>query len=252
MMPLLVAVLFVVSAEAPRVPLPERRTSARLAEIAILAADRAIQDAERSETAPPLAAPKILLAHARRAFEAEEYEAAWRLAQDAREAVLRGAEAIDRTPAEPAVPEPLFALEAKVYERRAFANDTSWRVAAAEDLLLTAQAAYRRGDLEKALEFAERGFRLLTSDEARPDSLPPTSVVDLNSAPRAALESLPGITPERAEDMLWFRRWIGFRRLEDLLFVPGFNERIVMGLRGRVRVGPNTAKSSRALELRLE
>jgi competence protein ComEA len=62
-------------------------------------------------------------------------------------------------------------------------------------------------------------------------------VIDLNSADGAALEELPGIGPALAERILAWREEHGrFASVEDLLAVPGIGEKLLEGVRDRVRV----------------
>ena len=62
--------------------------------------------------------------------------------------------------------------------------------------------------------------------------------VNLNEAGREELMSLPGIGPARADSILALRsRRGGFRRVEELLEVPGIGAAILRGLQGRVSVG---------------
>lgn len=70
------------------------------------------------------------------------------------------------------------------------------------------------------------------------DSGPPSARrIDLNAAGRDELMSLPGIGPARAESILALRsRRGGFRRLDDLLEIPGIGAAILRGLQGRVDV----------------
>jgi competence protein ComEA len=61
--------------------------------------------------------------------------------------------------------------------------------------------------------------------------------VNLNAAGRDELMALPGIGPARADSILAFRdRNGGFRRLEELLNIPGIGAAILRALQGRVDV----------------
>lgn len=63
------------------------------------------------------------------------------------------------------------------------------------------------------------------------------AAVDLNSADQAALETLPRIGPALAERILDWREQNGrFQSIDDLLAVPGIGEKLLAGLRDRVRV----------------
>lgn len=62
-------------------------------------------------------------------------------------------------------------------------------------------------------------------------------VVDLNTADAAALDGLPGIGPALADRILSWREENGrFASVDDLLAVPGIGEKVLAGLRERVRV----------------
>jgi competence protein ComEA len=62
-------------------------------------------------------------------------------------------------------------------------------------------------------------------------------VVDLNTADLAELDSLPRIGPALAERILAWRDENGrFASVEDLLAVPGIGEKLLEGVRDRVRV----------------
>lgn len=61
--------------------------------------------------------------------------------------------------------------------------------------------------------------------------------IDLNSADRAALETLPRIGPALAERIISWRDENGrFQTVDDLLAVPGIGEKLLEGLRDGVRV----------------
>ena len=52
--------------------------------------------------------------------------------------------------------------------------------------------------------------------------------VDVNTAPAAELETLPGIGEKKARAILDYRRQNGaFRHVEDAVYVPGITSRIV-------------------------
>lgn len=62
-------------------------------------------------------------------------------------------------------------------------------------------------------------------------------VIDLNSADQAALETLPRIGPALAERIVQWRDDNGrFASVDDLLAVPGIGEKLLEGLRDKVRV----------------
>lgn len=61
--------------------------------------------------------------------------------------------------------------------------------------------------------------------------------VDLNSATQADLETLPRIGPALAQRILEWRDQNGrFRAVEDLLAVPGIGDKLLAGVRDKVRV----------------
>lgn len=63
-------------------------------------------------------------------------------------------------------------------------------------------------------------------------------LVNLNTATTAELESLPGIGPVIASRIIEFRaKRGGFRRIEELLAIPGISEGRWQVLRERVTVG---------------
>ncbi|HIZ37849.1 MAG TPA: helix-hairpin-helix domain-containing protein [Candidatus Ruania gallistercoris] len=65
----------------------------------------------------------------------------------------------------------------------------------------------------------------------------PTAVVDVNTAGAQELETLPGIGPARAADIIAYREQDGpFQSVEDLLGVPGIGPATLDRLRDRVRV----------------
>lgn len=86
------------------------------------------------------------------------------------------------------------------------------------------------------------GEQLLVPVVGAPPPAAPTSaagdtIVDLNTADAAALDTLPGIGPALAGRILDWRTENGrFASVEDLLAVPGIGEKLVDGLRDRVRV----------------
>lgn len=66
---------------------------------------------------------------------------------------------------------------------------------------------------------------------------PAGAAIDLNTADADQLDTLPGIGPALAARILAWRSENGrFRSVEDLLAVPGIGEKLVAGLRERVRV----------------
>lgn len=74
---------------------------------------------------------------------------------------------------------------------------------------------------------------------AQPRPTAPPEIVDLNHADLDALETLPGIGPERARRILRLRRdRHGFRSVDELLDVPGVGPQTLEALRPRVFLGP--------------
>lgn len=62
-------------------------------------------------------------------------------------------------------------------------------------------------------------------------------IVDLNTADQAALETLPRIGPALAQRIIEWREANGrFRSVDDLLAVPGIGEKLLAGVREKVRV----------------
>ena len=73
--------------------------------------------------------------------------------------------------------------------------------------------------------------------EAQPSTAESADRVELNSADKAALESLPGIGPRTAELIIDYRmKNGGFEKIEDLMNVRGIGERTFLRLRELVRV----------------
>ena len=64
--------------------------------------------------------------------------------------------------------------------------------------------------------------------------------VELNTADRAALETLPGIGPRTAERIIEYRNKNGgFEKVEDLMNIRGIGERTFLRLRDLVRIDTN-------------
>ncbi|MBN2308263.1 MAG: helix-hairpin-helix domain-containing protein, partial [Candidatus Hydrogenedentes bacterium] len=64
-----------------------------------------------------------------------------------------------------------------------------------------------------------------------------SGLIDLNRATQAELESLPGIGPKLADEIIRFRKDSPFRRVDDLLEVHGIGEKRLAAIRGLVTVG---------------
>ena len=74
-------------------------------------------------------------------------------------------------------------------------------------------------------------------NEAQSPAVESADLVELNSADKAALESLPGIGPRTAELIIEYRaKNGGFEKVEDLMNVRGIGERTFLRLRELVRV----------------
>ena len=70
-----------------------------------------------------------------------------------------------------------------------------------------------------------------------------TSKVDLNRANREELQSLPGVGPHLAAQILDYREKLGpFQRVEDLMNVRGIGEKKFQQLKDLVTVGKKTGK----------
>ena len=62
------------------------------------------------------------------------------------------------------------------------------------------------------------------------------ATVDLNSATQAELETLPGIGPARAKSIIDYRAEHRFRRVEDVMKVPGIGPGIFARIQDRIVV----------------
>jgi competence protein ComEA len=62
------------------------------------------------------------------------------------------------------------------------------------------------------------------------------ATVDLNSATQAELETLPGIGPARAKSIIDYRAEHPFRRVEDVMKVPGIGPGIFARIQDRIGV----------------
>jgi competence protein ComEA len=75
---------------------------------------------------------------------------------------------------------------------------------------------------------------------ARSEQGPPTEAEDrrinINEAPAEELIALPGIGPSRAEAIIAERRKRRFRRVEDILRVPGIGRKTFLRIRADIRV----------------
>lgn len=85
----------------------------------------------------------------------------------------------------------------------------------------------------------ETGTAVVPDGTLRGGAPPPQAegLVNVNTADRAALESLDGIGPVLAQAIIRHReQWSPFQRIEDLLLVPGIGPRTLERLRNRVTV----------------
>jgi len=65
----------------------------------------------------------------------------------------------------------------------------------------------------------------------------PATPINLNTATQAQLESLPGVGAKAAERILEYRQKNGnFKKVEDLMNVKGFGEKVFLKLRPRLVV----------------
>lgn len=70
-----------------------------------------------------------------------------------------------------------------------------------------------------------------------PSAVGPDGVIDLNAATKEDLETLPRIGPALAQRILEWREENGrFRSVDDLMAVPGIGEKLLAGVREKVRV----------------
>ena len=70
-----------------------------------------------------------------------------------------------------------------------------------------------------------------------PDSLLPGEKININTAPAAELQRLPGIGEKRAEDIVSRREEHGpFASVEDLMQVPGIGAGILDGIRDYITI----------------
>ena len=66
----------------------------------------------------------------------------------------------------------------------------------------------------------------------------PATVINLNTATQAQLESLPGLGAKAAERIIEYRKQNGgFKKVEDLMNVKGIGEKSFLKLKPRLSVG---------------
>ena len=66
----------------------------------------------------------------------------------------------------------------------------------------------------------------------------PSSLIDLNTADAAALDTLPGVGPKTAQDIITYRTQSPFTSVDDLDNVPGIGPKKMETIRPFVTVGP--------------
>jgi competence protein ComEA len=78
--------------------------------------------------------------------------------------------------------------------------------------------------------------KTIPAESANPQP-PSAGRIDLNTATQEELESLPGIGPKLAEDILRYRTGKPFVRVDDLTEVSGIGEKRLNDIRPLVTVG---------------
>lgn len=77
----------------------------------------------------------------------------------------------------------------------------------------------------------------LSAEGRGPSAVGADGVIDLNAATQEDLETLPRIGPALAQRILEWREENGrFRSVDDLMAVPGIGEKLLAGVREKVRV----------------
>jgi competence ComEA-like helix-hairpin-helix protein len=81
---------------------------------------------------------------------------------------------------------------------------------------------------------------------AQAKKAPPSQPIDINPATISQLEELPGIGPTRASKIAEYRMKTPFRRVEDLMVVPGISRARFDKLKPYIKVStPSAATSSK-------
>jgi competence protein ComEA len=76
-----------------------------------------------------------------------------------------------------------------------------------------------------------------TSTEKEPAVAGVSTQINVNTADQAVLETLPGIGPTKAKAIVDFRDKNGpFKKIDDLLDVPGIGEKTLAGIRDQIQV----------------
>ncbi|RMH59345.1 MAG: helix-hairpin-helix domain-containing protein [Candidatus Hydrogenedentota bacterium] len=186
-----------------------------------------------------------LLATARRAWEEGRFHDAASLLEEVEKTVGRVPRRPLKTtpPAAPTISEFIDAMARYAALRSRFPNDA--RLATAEELLKASENSLSRGNVTQARHLARRASEILTGlgkkiekEEERDSGNRRRIRIDINTASAGELKRIPGMSDERVENLLWFRKWIGpFLTVEELRFVPGFSSEFVDVIRDRIRVG---------------
>lgn len=171
-----------------------------------------------------------LLDSAEEALNDKRYQTASELLERA-EGALNRSRPIPMTRTAPVGPITETLLEALTRVRSAQnAGFTHPRIQGAAELVLAAEESLKAGRVSEADRLAERAIQLLSTFEFKvePVAERQPGKIDLNHASRRELLTLPGITPEMVENIIWFRKWIGpFHSVEELRFVPRFSSGFV-------------------------
>jgi len=69
-------------------------------------------------------------------------------------------------------------------------------------------------------------------------AIPAWASVDLNTATMAQLESVKGIGPKKAQNIIDYRKKMPFKSVDDLTKVKGFGKKTVDKMRKELKVGP--------------